>query len=102
MATKLRRNEKLHADLRRHPDGSGRSSVWLSRPSSLRFVFETIEEPAIDHHLLAESRSRAPALNGGRLRTRPAERPFLLGASGEGTPIRREAWTAGGGATAPA
>lgn len=63
VATKLRRNESFMLTWR-HPDGSGRSSVWLEPSIPLRFVFESIEEPAIDHALLA-SLAAAASSNGG-------------------------------------
>jgi hypothetical protein len=63
VATKLRRNESFMLTWR-HPDGSGRSSVWLEPSIPLRFIFESIEEPAIDHALLA-SLAAAASSNGG-------------------------------------
>ncbi|HEY9306833.1 MAG TPA: hypothetical protein VIP82_03420 [Microbacterium sp.] len=82
VATKLRRNESFMLTWR-HPDGSGRSSVWLEPSIPLRFVFETIEEPAIDHALLANLAAAASS-NGGLVLDLADVR--LLGASGEGTP----------------
>ena len=63
VATKLRRNESFMISWS-HPDGSGRSSVWLQPSIPLRFVFDSPEEPAIDRALLA-SLAAAASSNGG-------------------------------------
>lgn len=63
VATKLRRNESFMMSWR-HPDGSGRSSVWLQASIPLRFIFDSPEEPAIDHALLVSIAASA-ASNGG-------------------------------------
>ena len=80
VATKLRRNESFMLTWR-HPDGSGRSSVWLEPSIPLRFVFESIEEPAIDHALLA-SLAAAASSNGGLVLD--LADVHLLAASGDG------------------
>ena len=82
VATKLRRNESFMLTWR-HPDGSGRSSVWLEPSIPLRFVFESIEEPAIDHALLA-SLAAAASSNGGLVLD--LADVHLLAASGDGPP----------------
>ncbi|WP_426320285.1 hypothetical protein [Microbacterium sp. E-13] len=63
VATKLRRNESFMLSWR-HADGTGRSSVWIQPSIPLRFVFDTAEEPRIDHVLLA-SLATAANSNGG-------------------------------------
>lgn len=63
VATKLRRNESFMISWR-HPDGSGRSSVWLQPSIPLRFIFDSPEEPAIDHALLVSLAASANS-NGG-------------------------------------
>jgi len=63
VATKLRRNESFMISWR-HPDGSGRSSVWLQPSIPLRFIFDSPEEPAIDHALLVSLAASASS-NGG-------------------------------------
>ena len=63
VATKLRRNESFMMSWR-HPDGTGRSSVWLQPSIPLRFTFDTPDEPRIDHVLLA-SMATAANSNGG-------------------------------------
>ncbi|MDF2509827.1 MAG: putative rane protein [Microbacterium sp.] len=87
VATKLRRNESFMLTWR-HPDGSGRSSVWLEPSIALRFVFETIEEPAIDHALLT-SLAAAASSNGGLVLDLADVR--LLTASGDGPPRPEQA-----------
>jgi hypothetical protein len=87
VATKLRRNESFMLTWR-HPDGSGRSSVWLEPSIPLRFVFESIEEPAIDHALLA-SLAAAASSNGGLVLDLADVR--LLAASGDGPPRPEQA-----------
>ncbi|WP_347975979.1 hypothetical protein [Microbacterium sp. ProA8] len=82
VATKLRRNESFMMTWR-HPDGSGRSSVWLEPSIPLRFVFESIEEPAIDHALLA-SLAAAASSNGGLILD--LADMHLLAASGDAPP----------------
>lgn len=62
-ATKLRRGESFLMTWR-HADGSGRSSIWLQPSIPLRFVFDSAEEPAIDHALLASLAASASS-NGG-------------------------------------
>lgn len=52
IATKLRRNESFMMSWR-HPDGSGRSAVWIQPAIPLRFVFEMSEQPELDRVLLA-------------------------------------------------
>lgn len=63
VATKLRRNESFMLTWR-HPDGTGRSSVWLQPSIPLRFIFDSPEEPVIDHALLT-SLAAAASSNGG-------------------------------------
>jgi hypothetical protein len=63
VATKLRRNESFMMSWR-HPDGSGRSSVWLQPSIPLRFIFDDADAPSIDHALLA-SLAAAANSNGG-------------------------------------
>jgi hypothetical protein len=63
VATKLRRNESFMISWC-HPDGSGRSSVWLQPSIPLRFIFDSPEEPAIDHALLVSLAASASS-NGG-------------------------------------
>lgn len=62
-ATKLRRGESFLLSWRR-PDGSGRSSIWIQPSIPLRFVFDSPDEPAIDHALLASLAASASS-NGG-------------------------------------
>ena len=87
VATKLRRNESFMLTWR-HPDGSGRSSVWLEPSIPLRFIFESIEEPAIDHALLA-SLAAAASSNGGLVLD--LADVHLLAASGDGPPRSEQA-----------
>ncbi|MFC8681732.1 hypothetical protein ACFT30_09430 [Microbacterium ureisolvens] len=63
IATKLRRNESFMMSWR-HPDGTGRSSVWLQPAIPLRFVFDTPEETVIDRDLLNRLAAAASS-NGG-------------------------------------
>ncbi|WP_109210920.1 MULTISPECIES: hypothetical protein [Microbacterium] len=63
IATKLRRNESFMMSWR-HPDGSGRSSIWLQPAIPLRFVFDTPEEAVIDRELLSRLAAAASS-NGG-------------------------------------
>lgn len=46
IATKLRRNESFTLSWR-HPDDSGRSTIWLHPSIPLRFVFSEPEPPAL-------------------------------------------------------
>ena len=46
IATKLRRNESFTLSWR-HPDGSGRSTIWLHPAIPLRFVFDEPEPPEL-------------------------------------------------------
>jgi hypothetical protein len=82
VATKLRRNESFMLTWR-HTDGSGRSSVWLEPSIPLRFVFESIEEPSIDHALLASLAASASS-NGGLVLD--LADVHLLAASGDSPP----------------
>jgi len=63
VTTKLRRNESFMMSWR-HPDGTGRSSVWLQPAIPLRFVFDSPEEARIDRALLA-SLANAASSNAG-------------------------------------
>ncbi|WP_203581340.1 DUF7882 family protein [Microbacterium hibisci] len=63
IATKLRRNESFMMSWR-HPDGTGRSSIWLQPSIPLRFVFDTPEENMIDRELLGRLATAASS-NGG-------------------------------------
>lgn len=82
VATKLRRNESFMLTWR-HPDGSGRSSVWLQPAIPLCFVFDSPEEPAIDHALLARLATAASS-NGGLILD--LEELHLLEATDDGAP----------------
>ena len=84
VATKLRRNESFMLTWR-HPDGSGRSSVWLQPSIPLRFIFDSPEEPAIDHALLARLATAASS-NGGLILD--LEDLHLVAAAGDGPPLR--------------
>jgi hypothetical protein len=46
VATKLRRNESFTLSWQ-HPDGSGRSTIWLHPAIPLRFVFDAPEPPPL-------------------------------------------------------
>lgn len=46
IATKLRRNESFTLSWQ-HPDGSGRSTIWLHPAIPLRFVFDDPEPPQL-------------------------------------------------------
>ncbi|HKP08963.1 MAG TPA: hypothetical protein VJU58_17070 [Microbacterium sp.] len=63
VTTKLRRNESFMMSWR-HADGSGRSSVWLEPSIPLRFIFESVDEPRIDHALLARLAAEASSNAG--------------------------------------
>lgn len=63
IATKLRRNESFMMSWR-HADGTGRSSVWLDPSIPLRFTFDSVDEPRIDHSLLARLASAASSNAG--------------------------------------
>jgi hypothetical protein len=63
VTTKLRRNESFMMSWR-HADGSGRSSVWLEPSIPLRFTFDSVDEPRIDHALLARLAAEASSNAG--------------------------------------
>ncbi|MFE5408012.1 hypothetical protein [Microbacterium sp. NPDC056569] len=63
VTTKLRRNESFMMSWR-HADGSGRSSVWLEPSIPLRFTFDSVEEPRIDHALLSRLAAEASSNAG--------------------------------------
>ncbi|WP_341998354.1 hypothetical protein MRBLWH7_000223 [Microbacterium sp. LWH7-1.2] len=58
ITTKLRRHESFMMSWR-HADGSGRSSVWLEPSIPLRFTFESVDEPRMDHALLSRLAAEA-------------------------------------------
>ena len=76
VATKLRRNESFLMSWR-HPDGSGRSSVWLQPAIALRFIFDTVDEPRIDLDLLTRLATAAGS-NGGLVLDVDVDDIFLL------------------------
>ncbi|WP_415073987.1 hypothetical protein [Microbacterium sp.] len=51
IATKLRRHEAFTISWR-HPDGTGRSTIWLHSAIALRFTFDDPQTPELDPSLL--------------------------------------------------
>ncbi|MHC2998684.1 hypothetical protein OB08_05550 [Microbacterium sp. HJ5] len=63
IATKLRRNESFLMSWP-HPDGSGRTSIWLQPSIPMRFVFSSSESAEIDRALLARLAESANSNTG--------------------------------------
>ncbi|WP_188754377.1 DUF7882 family protein [Microbacterium album] len=63
---KLRRHECFAVSWR-HPDGHGRSTIWLHPAIPLRFVFNEPEPPELNRQWLAELAETASVLGGIRL-----------------------------------
>lgn len=78
IATKLRRNESFMMSWA-HPDGSGRSSIWVQPSIPMRFVFESVEAPELDRSLLASLAVAANSNSGLILRL--SEAPGVNGAT---------------------
>lgn len=65
IATKLRRGESFTVSWR-HPDDQprGRSTIWLSPPIPLRFVFDAPEPPMLSREWLEELSNSANSSGG--------------------------------------
>ena len=63
IATKLRRNESFLLTWP-HPDGSGRTSLWIQPSIPMRFEFESAEAPQTDRALLARLAEAANSNSG--------------------------------------
>lgn len=63
IATKLRRNESFTLSWR-HPDGSGRSTIWLHPAIPLRFVFDEPEPPPLSPEWITAMANSANSSGG--------------------------------------
>ena len=63
IATKLRRHESFMMSWT-HPDGTGRSSIWIQPSIPLQFVFDSPEPPKLNRALLASLAASANANSG--------------------------------------
>lgn len=63
IATKLRRNESFTLSWR-HPDESGRSTIWLHPAIPLRFTFEAPEPPPLSAEWITAMANSANSSGG--------------------------------------
>lgn len=63
IATKLRRNESFTLSWR-HPDDSGRSTIWLHPAISLRFTFDDPEPPQLSADWISAMANSANSSGG--------------------------------------
>ncbi len=63
IATKLRRHESFTLSWR-HPDGSGRSTIWLHPAIPLRFVFDDPEPPELSTEWITAMANSANSSGG--------------------------------------
>lgn len=63
ISLKLRRNESFTLSWR-HPDESGRSTLWLHPSIPLRFVFDEPVAPELSHQWLSELANSANTSGG--------------------------------------
>lgn len=65
IATKLRRNESFSLSWK-HPENevSGRSTIWLHPSIPLRFVFDSLDTPALSHRWIEDLANSASSSGG--------------------------------------